>query len=142
MTLTIAHSDLAPRVYGPYSQAIVADSIVYAAGQLPLDPATMELVPGGIAEQAAQVLVNLQAVLRGAGTDLDRVVKTTLFLVDLADFDTLNQVYALVFGDHKPARTTVQVAALPRGARVEIDAIAVKSPSWPALQSMPPRQEY
>jgi 2-iminobutanoate/2-iminopropanoate deaminase len=125
VTLSIVHSDLAPRVYGPYSQAIIADRIVYTAGQLPLDPETMDLVPGGITDQAIQVLTNLRAVLHGAGTDLDRVVKTTLFLIDLADFDALNQVYARVFGDHKPARSTVQVAALPRGARVEIDAIAV-----------------
>ena len=126
MTLSIAHSDLAPRVYGPYSQAIIAERLVFTAGQLPLDPATMELVPGGITEQATQVLANLRAVLRGAGSDLNQVVKTTLFLVDLADFEALNQVYARVFGEHKPARSTVQVAALPRGARVEIDAIAVK----------------
>jgi 2-iminobutanoate/2-iminopropanoate deaminase len=126
MTLKIAHSTLAPRVYGPYSQAIIADRVIYTAGQLPLDPVTMELVPGGIREQALQVLTNLRAVLQGAGTDLNRVVKTTLFLVDLADFEALNQVYADAFGDHKPARSTVQVAALPRGARVEIDAIAVK----------------
>jgi 2-iminobutanoate/2-iminopropanoate deaminase len=126
MTLSIVHSDLAPRVYGPYSQAIIAERTVYTAGQLPLDPATMELVPGGITEQANQVLANLRAVLRGAGSDLNQVVKTTLFLVDLADFEAMNQVYARAFGDHKPARSTVQVAALPRGARVEIDAIAVK----------------
>jgi 2-iminobutanoate/2-iminopropanoate deaminase len=126
MILSIAHSDLAPRVYGPYSQAIVADRIVYTAGQLPLDPVTMDLVPGGITEQAHQVLANLRAVLEAAGTDLTQVVKTTLFLVDLADFEALNGVYASVFGNHKPARSTVQVAALPRGARVEIDAVAVK----------------
>ncbi len=126
MTLSTVHSDLAPRVYGPYSQAIIAEHTIYTAGQLPLDPATMELVPGGITEQADQVLANLRAVLRGAGTDLNQVVKTTLFLVDLADFEALNLVYARAFGDHKPARSTVQVAALPRGARVEIDAIAVK----------------
>jgi 2-iminobutanoate/2-iminopropanoate deaminase len=126
MTLSIAHSDLAPRVYGPYSQAIIAERLIFTAGQLPLDPATMELVPGGITEQATQVLANLRAVLRGAGSDLNQVVKTTLFLVDLADFEALNQVYARVFGEHKPARSTVQVAALPRGARIEIDAIAVK----------------
>jgi 2-iminobutanoate/2-iminopropanoate deaminase len=126
MILSIAHSDLAPRVYGPYSQAIVADRVVYTAGQLPLDPVTMDLVPGGITEQAHQVLANLRAVLEAAGTNLTQVVKTTLFLVDLADFEALNGVYASVFGKHKPARSTVQVAALPRGARVEIDAVAVK----------------
>jgi len=85
----------------------------------------MELVPGGIQEQAVQVLANLRAVLVAAGSDLDRVLKTTLYLVDLADFDSFNTAYAQAFGDHKPTRSTVGVAALPRGARVEIDAIAI-----------------
>jgi len=124
MALTISHSEHAPRVYGPYSQAITVGDLVFTAGQLPLDPASMEVVAGGIKEQATQVLANLRAVLQAAGTDLDRVVKTTLFLVDLADFAALNEVYAEAFGAHKPARSTVEVAGLPRGARVEIDAVA------------------
>jgi 2-iminobutanoate/2-iminopropanoate deaminase len=124
--LTVAHSEQAPRVYGPYSQAIALDNLVFTAGQLPLDPESMEVVAGGITAQASQVLANLRAVLQAAGTDLNRVVKTTLYLVDLADFAALNEVYAQAFGDHKPARSTVAVAGLPRGARVEIDAIAAR----------------
>ena len=126
MTLTISHSDRAPRVYGPYSQAITVGNLIFTAGQIPLDPVSMDVVAGGIREQTAQVLANLRAVLQAAGSDLDRVVKTTLFLVDLADFAALNEVYAPAFGDHKPARSTVEVAGLPRGVRVEIDAVAVR----------------
>lgn len=125
MTLTATNSPHAPRVYGPYSQAVSDGKLVFTAGQLPLDPATMEIVPGGIHEQATQVLANLRAVLVAAGSDFDRVFKTTLYLVDLADFEPLNKAYAQAFGDHKPARSTVAVAALPRGARVEIDAVAI-----------------
>jgi 2-iminobutanoate/2-iminopropanoate deaminase len=124
--ITVAHSDHAPRVYGPYSQAMAVGNLVYTAGQIPLDPVSMEVVAGSIKEQTTQVLANLRAVLQAAGSDLDRVVKTTVFLVDLADFDALNQVYAQAFGDHKPARSTIAVAGLPRGARVEIDAVAIR----------------
>lgn len=124
--ISFAHSARAPKVYGPYSQAVVAGDLVFAAGQLPLDPASMQLVEGGIKEQGLQTLANLQAVLQAAGSDLDRVVKTTLFLTDLKDFEGLNEVYAKAFGAHAPARSTVQVASLPRGAKVEIDAIALK----------------
>ena len=126
MTLSISHSDHAPRVYGPYSQAITVGNLIFTAGQIPLDPVSMEVVAGGIMEQGAQVLANLRAVLQAAGSDLDRVVKTTVFLVDLTDFAALNEVYAQAFGDHKPARSTVGVAALPRGSRVEIDAVATQ----------------
>src|SRR5512138_1970160 len=124
--MTFANSDRAPRVYGPYSQAIAVGSMVYTAGQLPLNPATMEIVQGGIEAQAAQVLTNLRAVLQAAGSDLDRVIKTTLYLADLADFEKFNLVYAEHFGEHKPVRSTVAVSALPRGARVEIDAVATR----------------
>ena len=124
--ITVAHSDHAPKVYGPYSQAIAVGNLVYTAGQIPLDPASMEVVAGSITEQTTQVLANLRAVLQAAGSDLDRVVKTTVFLVDLADFDALNEVYAQAFGDHKPARSTVAVAGLPRGVRLEIEAVAIK----------------
>jgi 2-iminobutanoate/2-iminopropanoate deaminase len=124
--IVVAHSDHAPKVYGPYSQAIAVGNLVYTAGQIPLDPVSMEVVAGSIKEQTTQVLANLRAVLQAAGSDLDRVVKTTVFLVDLADFDALNEVYAQVFGDHKPARSTVAVAGLPRGVRVEIEAVGVK----------------
>lgn len=126
MTLTTSHSPLAPKVYGPYSQAVTVGDLVYTSGQLPLDPQSMEVVAGGIREQARQVLANLRAVLQAAGSDFDRVVKTTLYLVDLADFDALNEVYAQAFGDYRPARSTVEVSRLPRGVRVEIDAVATR----------------
>jgi len=126
MTLTASHSPHAPKVYGPYSQAVTVGDLVYTSGQLPLDPQSMEVVAGGIREQARQVLANLRAVLQAAGSDFDRVVKTTLYLVDLADFDALNEVYAQEFGDHRPARSTVEVSRLPRGVRVEIDAVATR----------------
>lgn len=120
------HSDLAPRVYGPYSQAILTGDVVYTSGQLPIDPATLQLTATTIKEQAVCALGNLRAVLQASGTDMDRVVRTTLYLVDLADFEEFNDVYAAAFGAHRPARSTVQVVALPRGARIEIDAIAVR----------------
>jgi 2-iminobutanoate/2-iminopropanoate deaminase len=114
----------APRAIGPYSQGIRAGEFLFTAGQVGFDPATGELVDGGIAEQTGQVLQNIRAILQAAGTDLSSVVKTTVFLVDMADFAAMNEVYAAAFGDHRPARSTVAVAALPRGARVEIDAVA------------------
>jgi 2-iminobutanoate/2-iminopropanoate deaminase len=114
----------APRAIGPYSQGIRAGGFLFTAGQVGFDPASGELVDGGIAEQTARVLDNIRAILEAADTDLSRVVKTTVFLVDMADFSAMNEVYARVFGDHRPARSTVAVAALPRGARVEIEAVA------------------
>src|SRR5512142_803845 len=117
----------APKAIGPYSQAIETTGArtVYCSGQIPLDPATGELVAGGIEEQTSRVLENLSAVLNAAGAGFQHVVKTTVFLVDLADFPKMNEVYARAFTQHPPARSTVQVAALPRGARVEIEAVAV-----------------
>ncbi|HEX2250988.1 MAG TPA: RidA family protein [Gemmatimonadales bacterium] len=118
----------APRAIGPYSQAISVNGFVYTAGQVALDPATGELVSGGIVEQTTRALENLRAILEASGTSLSEVVKTTVFLVDMADFGAMNEVYARAFGNHRPARSTVAVAALPRGARVEIEVIAtVKS---------------
>ena len=114
----------APRAIGPYSQAIRAGGFLFTAGQVGFDPESGELVDGGIAEQTARVLDNIRAILEAADTDLSRVVKTTVFLVDMADFSAMNEVYARVFGEHRPARSTVAVAALPRGARVEIEAVA------------------
>ncbi len=114
----------APKAIGPYSQGIVVHGLVYTAGQIALDPATGEVVAGGVAEQTARVLDNLRAVLAAAGSGLDRVVKTTVFLADMADFGAMNEVYARTFGDHKPARSTVAAAGLPRGVRVEIEAVA------------------
>ncbi|MBA3259689.1 MAG: RidA family protein [Gemmatimonadales bacterium] len=114
----------APRAIGPYSQGIRAGGFLFTAGQVGFDPASGELVDGGIAEQTERVLENLRAILEAAGSTFSRVVKTTVFLVDMADFAAMNEVYARVFGEHRPARSTVAVAALPRGARVEIEAIA------------------
>jgi len=118
---------LAPKAIGPYSQAIETSGArtLYCSGQIPLDPATGELVPGGIEDQTSRVLENLGHVLEAAGAGFHHVVKTTVFLVDLSDFPRMNEVYARAFARHPPARATVQVAALPRGARVEIEAIAV-----------------
>ncbi len=115
----------APQAIGPYSQAVKAGNMVFVSGQIPLDPATGQPVAGGIEEQTRRVLLNLQAILEAAGLGLKDVVRTTVFLADLADFPKMNQVYAEFFGDDPPARTTVQAAALPRGALIEIDAIAV-----------------
>ncbi len=114
----------APKAIGPYAQGIVAGGFLFTAGQIALDPATMKLVPGDIAVQTGRVLENLEAVLRGAGATLQNVVKTTVFLADLSDFAAMNEVYAKRFGAHRPARSTVQAAALPAGARVEIEIVA------------------
>ena len=119
------HTDHAPSAIGPYSQGIVANGFVYTAGQVPLDPATMQVVEGDIAAQTERVMENLTAILRQAGADLSTVVKTTVFLRDMNDFTAMNEVYARWFGDHKPARSTVQVARLPKDVGVEIDAVAV-----------------
>ena len=117
-------ADGAPRAIGPYCQATIVNGMVYTAGQIALDPTTMEVVGGGVGEQTTRVFANLRAVLEAAGSDLGKVVKSTVYLVDMADFPAMNEVYAQAFGDHKPARSTVAVAALPRGVRVEIDLIA------------------
>ena len=114
----------APKAIGPYSQAVVVDGMVYTAGQIPLDPKTGGIVGKTTAEQAEQVLKNLGAILKAAGSGLELVVKTTVYLVDMADFPALNEVYAKHFPTHKPARSTIQAAALPKAVRVEIDAIA------------------
>ena len=115
----------APAAIGPYSQAQISGNFLFTAGQIPLVPETMEMVTGPIEAQTEQVLKNLTAVLVAASTGWDRVVKTTVFLTDLADFAAFNAVYEKALGDAKPARSTVQVAALPRGAKVEIELIAV-----------------
>jgi 2-iminobutanoate/2-iminopropanoate deaminase len=120
---TVATSG-APRAIGPYSQALRAGGFLFTAGQVGFDPASGELVDGGIAEQTRQVLANIRAILEAGGSGLGQVVKTTVFLVDMADFAAMNEVYAEAFGAHRPARSTVAVAALPRGARVEIEAVA------------------
>jgi 2-iminobutanoate/2-iminopropanoate deaminase len=117
-------TERAPAPVGPYSQAIRVDGFLFCSGQVGLDPATGNLVAGGVAEQTRQVLDNLAAVLAGAELGLDAIVKTTIFLVDIADFATVNAVYGERMGTPPPARSTVAVAALPLGARVEIEAIA------------------
>lgn len=117
----------APAAIGPYSQAIKVDGFVFVSGQIPTDPNTGQFVPGGIHEQTVQVLKNLSAVLNAAGSSLEQVVKTTVFLADMKDFSSMNEVYAKFFNDVAPARATVAAAGLPRDARVEIEAIAIVS---------------
>ena len=124
MTLEPVHTDAAPAAIGPYSQAVKAGDLLFCSGQIPLDPATMEMVGDSAAEQCEQVMVNLRQVLEAAGGGLDRVARTTIFLASMADFAAVNEVYARHFGDHKPARACVAVKELPKGALVEIDCIA------------------
>ena len=120
-------TDNAPAAIGPYSQAVVAGGFVFSAGQIPLDPSTGQIVDGGIKGQTERVMQNLNAVLDAAGLRWSDVVKTTVYLHDMADFPTVNEIYAKSLGDARPARSTVQVTALPRGALVEIDFIAKAS---------------
>ena len=124
--LGVVATDSAPKAIGPYSQAITTDGLVFTAGQVALDPRSGELVGATTAQQTEQVFKNLEAVLTAAGTNLGNVVKATVYLADMADFAQMNEVYAKHFGTHKPARSTVQAAGLPKAARVEIDVIAVK----------------
>ena len=124
MSLEFVSTAGAPKAIGPYSQAVQSNGFLFTAGQVALDPDRGELVAGGISEQTARALENLRAILDAAHSDFSQVVKTTVFLVDMADFAAMNEVYSRVFGDHRPARSTVAVAALPRGARVEIEVIA------------------
>jgi 2-iminobutanoate/2-iminopropanoate deaminase len=118
-------TDNAPRAIGPYEQAVKANGFIYTAGQIPIDPKTGNFVEGGITAQTRQVLENLKAVLEAGGSALDRVVKATVFLKNMADFAAMNDVYAQYLGGAKPARSTVAVAELPRGALIEIDLVAV-----------------
>jgi 2-iminobutanoate/2-iminopropanoate deaminase len=118
-------TDNAPKAIGPYEQAIKANGFIYTAGQIPIDPKTGNVVEGGIAAQTRQVLENLKAVLEAGGATLDRVVKATVFLKNMADFAAMNEVYAQYLGSVKPARSTVAVAELPRGALIEIDLVAL-----------------
>lgn len=124
MSTTNVHSDDAPKAIGPYSQAISANGFLFTAGQIALDPVTMEVVAGDVAAQSEQVLKNLTAVLSAAGAGWGDVVKTTVFLRDMADFAAMNAVYSRVLGDARPARSTVAVAGLPRDVRVEIELVA------------------
>ena len=124
--LKVVQTDRAPKAIGPYSQAIVSGDLIFCAGQVALDPKTGELVSGDIREQTRRVLDNLAAVLETAGAGLDRVTKTTVFLTDFAEFAAMNEVYAERFGAHRPARSTVQISTLPKGARIEVECIAVR----------------
>ncbi|HKO62228.1 MAG TPA: RidA family protein [Pyrinomonadaceae bacterium] len=121
----IVQTKQAPDAIGPYSQAVIANGFVFTSGQIPIDPATGQFVSGGIAEQTRQVLKNLSAVLEAAGSSLQQVVKTTVYLADMQDFIAMNEVYATFFGAEPPSRSTVQAAGLPRDARVEIDVVAL-----------------
>ncbi len=124
--IEIIATDAAPKAIGPYSQATVVGNLVFTAGQIALDPVSMEVVSGEVGPQARQVFANLAAVLQAAGTDFSRVVKTTVFLADMAEFGVVNEIYAEHFGTHRPARSTVQAAGLPKGVRVEIECIALR----------------
>lgn len=125
MTTKKVLTDQAPAPIGPYSQAIIAGGLVYTAGQIPLDPATKNLVEGDIRVQTEQALKNVEAILKAAGTSMKSVVKTTVFLKDMGEFAQMNEVYARFFSDSAPARSTVEVARLPKDVKVEIEAIAV-----------------
>ncbi len=119
----IIHTDDAPAAVGPYSQAVKIGNLLFTAGQIPLDPATMKLIDGDVTAQTEQVMKNMQAVLTAAGTSFDNVIKSTVFLTDMGDFAAMNAVYGRFAGENPPARSAVQVAALPLGANVEIEMI-------------------
>ena len=121
----IIHTDQAPEAIGPYSQAVMTENMVFTAGQIGLDPVTMEIVDGGIEAETRQVLMNLQHVLEAANSDLNYVIKTTVFLRDMADFPKMNAIYAEFFSENPPARSTVAVATLPKNVAVEIEAVAL-----------------
>lgn len=124
MELEIISTEKAPAAIGPYSQAIKAGNLLFCSGQIPLDPATGDIVPGDVVAQAEQVMKNIVATLEAAGTILNNVVKTTIFLADMGDFAAVNQVYGAYFSSHKPARSTVAVKTLPRNVLLEIEVIA------------------
>jgi len=121
---TIVSTDRAPKAIGPYSQGVIANGFVFVSGQIPLDPATGQIVAGGIAEQTAQVFENMKNVLEAAGSSLEQAVKTTVYLKDMGDFASMNEVYGRYFPANPPARATVEAARLPRDVRIEIDCIA------------------
>ena len=125
MNVRIVHTENAPAAIGPYSQAVVAGNFLFTAGQIAIDPATGQIVQGDVTAQTERVMRNLAAVLEAAGATWSDVVKTTVYLQDMADFPRVNDVYGRVIGDARPARSTVQVAGLPRGVLVEIDAVAI-----------------
>ena len=124
MSIKTVHTDRAPAAIGPYSQAIVANGFIFTAGQIALDAASGQVVAGDVVAQTERVLLNLRAILEEAGSSFADVVKTTVFLADMADFPRVNEVYAKAFGNARPARSTVQVSALPRGVNVEVELVA------------------
>ena len=124
----IIHTDKAPQAIGPYSQAVRTENMIYTAGQIGLDPATMEIISGGVEAETRQVLTNLKQVLEAANSGLNYVVKTTVFLRDMADFPKMNAIYSEFFPENPPARSAVEVAALPKGVAVEIEAVALAAP--------------
>jgi 2-iminobutanoate/2-iminopropanoate deaminase len=117
-------TEKAPKAVGPYSQGMIVDNVVYVSGQLPIDPSTGNFVEGDIQDMTRQCIRNIEAILKEAGTSLDKVVKTTIFVADLANFSAINETYAEFFGESAPARSCVQAAAIPKGAAIEIEAIA------------------
>jgi len=125
MIKEIIKTDKAPAAIGPYSQAVKSGGFIFISGQIPLDPATGNVVEGGIKEQTERVMKNLEAVLEAAGTDIKAVVKTTIFLTNLSDFATVNEIYGAYFNENPPARATVEVSSLPKGVEVEIEAVAL-----------------
>ena len=125
MKKNVIHTDKAPKAIGPYSQAIRTDSMVYTAGQIGIDPATGELIGSTVEEQTHQALTNIRNVLEAAGSNMDQVVKTTVFLKDMNDFAKMNPIYAEFFGENPPARSTIAVAGLPKGGLVEIEVVAL-----------------
>ena len=128
MPIRTTHTDRAPAAIGPYSQGVVANGFLFTAGQVALDPVSMQVIEGDVVAQTEQVLQNLGAVLASAGASWGDVVKTTVFLTDMRDFPRMNEVYARAMGDARPARSTVQVSGLPRGVLVEIDLVAALPP--------------
>lgn len=127
MSLSIIKTRMAPGAIGPYSQAVEANRFIFTSGQIPLDPGTQEMVKGDIGEKTTRCLENIKAILEEAGSSLDGIVKTTIFITDLGNFSRVNEVYCQYFKKNFPARSCVQVAALPKGAEIEIEAIAVKA---------------
>lgn len=123
MTIKVIETVKAPAAIGPYSQAVVSNGMLYASGQIPLDPATGEIVPGGVAAQTKQVLENLKAVVEAGGAEMSSIVKITIYIVDMGEFATVNEIYGSYFSAPFPARACVQVSALPKGVEVEMDAI-------------------
>jgi 2-iminobutanoate/2-iminopropanoate deaminase len=126
MSMTFVATNDAPKAIGPYSQAVSYGDLIFTAGQIALEPVSMEIVAEGIADQTEQVISNLEAVLKAAGSNLSKVLKTTVFLQSMTDFAAMNEVYARRFGSHRPARSTVAAAGLPRNVLVEIEVVAVR----------------